>query len=255
MHRMLSARETGTEVQGRDTIGDRGASRRGLSAYFAAHEHPGGIIICEERKFIYMKPAKTAGTSILREHLEKQMPGIIHQKNHPEQFADWIRRINDEELEKYFIFSVVRNPWDRLVSVAAYVKVSFKDFVRNINEHWKTEKIRVHSLPLHLYTHCNGIRFADMICRFETLQPDMNLVFDRIGMDRRPLPFVNRSRHGHYSAYYGELEIRVVEEIYAKDIEYFGYAFEKESSRRGSALGRLQNTFRRYMTSTSKRSG
>ena len=90
-------------------------TREGLAEYLRSHEHPGGIIVCEQPKFVYMKPTKTAGTSILRAGLEKRVPGIFHHKDRPEKFAEWINRITDDELEDYYIFTVVRNPWDRLV--------------------------------------------------------------------------------------------------------------------------------------------
>ncbi|NES87154.1 MAG: sulfotransferase family protein [Moorea sp. SIO2B7] len=219
--------------------------RKGLSTYLRSHDHQGGIIVCEPLKFIYMKPTKTAGTSILRAGLEKRLSGIIHHKDHPEQFKEWINRITDEELEDYFIFSVVRNPWDRLVSVSAYFNIPFKDFVNNIDKYWKNYNLRIHSLPLHLYTHCNGEQFVDMICRFESLQPDLNLCFDQINIDREKLAFVNRSKHRHYSLYYTDSEIKIVESIYKKDIEYFGYMFEPNFVHKDSFISKLNRHLRK----------
>ena len=200
--------------------------RNGLSAYLCSHEHPGGIIVCEKKKFIYMKPARTAGTSILRNHLEKHLPRIIHLKDHPEEFHAWLEGISDQELDDYFIFSVTRNPWDRIVSVASRFKVPLPDLVHNIDHYWKDQpKIRSHSLPIYLYTHSNGKRFVDMVCRFESLQTDFNVVANRIGIDQGRLPHANRSIHKHYSKYYGKEERDIVAELYSKDIEYFGYTF------------------------------
>ncbi len=215
-------------------------NREGLADFFRLHPHPGGIIVCEEPKFIYMKPSKTAGTSILRHGLQNRLEGIFHHKDHPERFAEWIGSITDEELEEYFIFSVVRNPWDRLVSIASYFDFPFKEFVRRLDAYWEDEIVRVHSLPLHLYTHQEGVPFVDFICRFESLQADMNLVFDRIGLGREPLAFVNRSRHRHYSVYYGREEVEVVESLYAQDIEYHGYMFEGRERGWKGLMGRLR---------------
>lgn len=188
--------------------------RDGLAKYLRSHEHPGGIIICERLKFLYMKPAKTAGTSILRATLEKKIPGIVHHKDHPEQYEEWLGRISDEALKDYYIFSVVRNPWDRLVSVAAYLKIPLKRFLNNFDDYRKDEYIRIHSLPLSLYTHFNGMPFVDYICRFECLQADMNLVSDRLGLAREKLPFKNRSKHDHYSLYYSPEDMQKAVSIY-----------------------------------------
>ena len=204
------------------------SKRNGLAAYLRSHEHIGGIIVCEQPKFVYMKPAKTAGTSILRIGLEKRVPGIFHYKDRPEQFEQWISQITDEDLNEYFIFSVVRNPWDRLVSVAAHFKIPFKEFVDNFDEYLQNYMIQMHSLPLSTYTHFDKKQFADFYCRFECLQPDMNLVFDRLGLEREKLGFVNQSKHAHYSSYYTDTARKLVESVYQKDIEYFGYMFESD---------------------------
>ena len=224
--------------------------RSGLADYLRCHQHPGGIIVCEQPKLVYMKPTKTAGTSILRAGLEKRVAGIFHHKDHPQQFQQWLDRITDEELQAYFIFSVVRNPWDRLVSVAAYFQIPFKKFANNINEYLKDEEIRLHCLPLFLYTHCNEEPFVDLICRFECLQPDMNLVFDRLGLQRERLAFVNRSKHDHYSSYYSDAERKVVASIYRKDIEYFGYMFESRDVRAESIGSRIMHRISRIKSRT-----
>lgn len=199
--------------------------RTGLADYLRSHEHRGGIIVCEERGFVYMKAAKTAGTSILRAGLERRLPGIVHLKDHPVAFQRWLDTITDRALERYFIFSVVRNPWDRLVSVAAHFGIPPQALANDIERYRRQESVRVHSVPLHLYTHLNGVPFVDMICRFERLQADMDVCFDRIGLPREKLAFVNRTRHEHYSTYYGEREIAAVGSFYRQDVEYFGYSF------------------------------
>ena len=201
-------------------------SRIGLSNYLSNHQHIRGIIVCPERKFIYMKATKTAGTSILRGILENKIGGIIHQKDHPQQFQEWVTGITDELLEDYFIFSIVRNPWDRAVSIASYFDIPLNNFLNNFDQYCDDDRIRIHALPLHLYTHFDDRQFADQICRFEALQPDMNLVFDRIGLARVGLPYLNPSDHQHYSNYYSPEEIDLVQDLYQKDISYYGYMFE-----------------------------
>ena len=204
----------------------REKNRAGLADYFRNHEHPRGIIICPEKKFIYMKATKTAGTSVLRGVIEPQISNIFHQKDQPEAFQAWLDEINDEELEDYFIFTIVRNPWDRVVSITSYFDIPLKDFLDNFDHYCQDERIRIHSLPLYLYTHHGGAQFVDSICRFECLQPDMNLVFDQIDLPRTRLPYLNPSEHQHYSTYYEQDEIDLVEKIYQKDIKYYGYMFE-----------------------------
>ncbi len=203
-------------------------NRKGLADYFRNHIHTGGIIVCPSRKFVYMKSAKTAGTSILRGVLENQIADVIHQKDHPEDFESWLQHITDRDLEDYFIFAVARNPWDRVVSITRYLELPLSDFLQNYQGYIQEEKIRSHSLPISVYTHNQKDRFVDVVCRFETLQSDMNLVFDEIGIPRQRLPILNVSNHRHYSDYFTELDIGLVEDIYQEDIRNFGYMFQRK---------------------------
>jgi len=237
-------------VRNNESLGPGGPTRprrSGLAAYLRAHEHPAGIIVCEQRKFLYMKAGKTAGTSILRAGLERRVPGIVHLKDQPAEFRDWLNRITDEELEEYFIFSVVRNPWDRLVSIASHFEIPLKVLVNDIDRYRKDEGVRVHALPLHLYTHLDGTPFVDVICRFERLQDDMNLCFDRMNIARKTLAFVNQSRHEHYTSYYTASEIKAVESIYGKDIDYFGYTFAPARVHKVPLLSRITGRLTRLL--------
>ena len=85
--------------------------------------------------------------------------------------------------------------------------------------------VGVHPWRLTRYATPTGGPFVDWICRFERLQADMDVCFDRIGLPREKLAFVNRTRHEHYSTYYGEREIAAVGSFYRQDVEYFGYGF------------------------------
>jgi len=208
-----------------------------------------GIVVSEKKKFIYMKSCRTGGTSILRGVLEKRVKGIIHKKNHPTAFEKWFVTISDEQLKKYFKFCFVRNPWDRLVSVAFYcIKEakymdclnhifpgtndadSFGKFVHNYNEiinvpTFLSAMIKHHSLPCSVYTHCEGVKFVDFIGRFENLQNDFDVVCDKIGLKKQELPWKAKTAHKPYWEYYNNETRDIVTQMYKKDIEYFGYKF------------------------------
>jgi hypothetical protein len=107
---------------------------------------------------------------------------------------------------------VVRNPWDRVVSDYFYHKRrgftgSFKDFIPELK-------------PLVDY-------HADVILRFEHLQKDFNTFLKSIGQKPFLLPRLNTTKHKHYSTYYDDKKKEYVRKRYAKDIETFGYRFEK----------------------------
>ncbi|MDB5339078.1 MAG: hypothetical protein JWN70_4697 [Planctomycetaceae bacterium] len=110
--------------------------------------------MCEEPRFIYMKAPRTGGTSILRLTFEKMPLDIFHHKNHPGRFAAWLSQATDADLEQYFIFTFVRNPWDRAVSIAGHFQIPFKQFAENFQQLVTQDQNPLeHSLPLHNYAY------------------------------------------------------------------------------------------------------
>ena len=208
--------------------------REGVSKYLKDHQHTRGIIVSESRNFIYMKPAKTAGTTILRKIFESKIPDIIHQKDNPKKFQKWMCTLSDDKLKNYFVFSVTRNPWDRVVSICSHFNIKVKNFVKNFdNIRQNNEDIKNHSIPVNRYTHVNGKRFADFICRFETLQSDMNVIMDKIGLQRVKLPVTNKSSRGEYQNYFSDSLAKETSRIYSKDIHHFGYMFGRDKREYG----------------------
>lgn len=207
-------------------------NRTGLTEFLRAHPHPGGIVVCESRKFLYMKTAKNAGTSILRGYLEKEVSGVVHFRDHPEAFRRWLEALTDEKLEEYYIFSVVRNPWDRLVSVSIQLSIPLALLIDQFQHYQQfDEAVRVHSLPQHLYTHCAGRPFVNRICRFESVQEDMDLVVSELKLKPAKIPFLNRSEHAHYATYYTDAARDKVAALYAEEIALYGYTFMRNGDR------------------------
>jgi hypothetical protein len=200
--------------------------RTGLQEHFKSMGDLPGIIVCPQHKFIYMKPARTAGSSILRNFLEGRFDELLNAKDHAEQFGEWLAKTDDEALSDYFIFSVTRNPWDRFLSTSKYLGIPMSKLIENWDTYQELDQVRTHTRPINIYTHYKNRAFVDRICRFETLQADMNLVCDSLGIARSRLPIVNATKHEHYSKYYKEDAIEFVRDIYELDIKYFGYEFE-----------------------------
>jgi hypothetical protein len=89
------------------------------------------LIISEEKKFIYIKMPKVAGTSIHRHTLQKEVPDIIQFEEDTIEFNKWLNSMDDNKLKEYFIFTFVRNPWDRVVSLFCYFIIKRREISLN----------------------------------------------------------------------------------------------------------------------------
>ncbi len=86
-------------------------------------------------------------------------------------------------------------------------------------------------------TNRQGRLLVDFVGRFERLEADVAAVFAEIGLGEPELPHKNRSkRRGHYSAFYTPETEEIVRERFNRDIEYFGYEFERVSLEQSAEL-------------------
>ena len=70
----------------------------------------------------------------------------------------------------------------------------------------------------------------DFVGRFENFQEDFRHVGQEIDIDLSDIPWMNRTKHRHYSEYYTSKTRAKVEEIFRRDIDYFDYRFEYPAS-------------------------
>jgi hypothetical protein len=190
---------------------------------------------------IFIHVPKVAGTSIEqafemtgRGHL----PWYFYADGYPEYW------------NAYTTFTAVRNPWDRLVS--AYRHAVMK------NSHWHSAGGGLHpdyelladkSLAdcLELLVHqrerlthdawhpqttwvagprSGGRVMVEHVLRYEQLAGDFAALCRQLGVEPRPLLTLNRSKRSRdYRQYFDDRTRRLVEQLYAADIETFGYAF------------------------------
>jgi hypothetical protein len=123
--------------------------------------------------------------------------------------------------DDYFKFAVVRNPWDRLVSLyfsphkgnVDFDKKKFTELVKNTRK----------GMQFPFVTE-GGSLATDYLVRFESLAADFAQVCDRLHIQVE-LPHVNKSRHLPYREYYDKKLMNLVYKLYREDIDLFGYEF------------------------------
>jgi len=153
--------------------------------------------------------------------------------------------IKKEDLEKYFKFTFVRNPWDRMVSLFYFISnrngtisrflnlpadryyhskyngdfnLFMKDFAKGFVPYQ-------HLFKPQYYITTKNLDLFDFIGRFENLQEDYNHVCSLCGIQRHDLFHYNKSKHLMYKELYNDFSKKIVERIYKKDIELFDYDF------------------------------
>ncbi|GAB5390341.1 MAG: sulfotransferase family 2 domain-containing protein [Alphaproteobacteria bacterium] len=134
---------------------------------------------------------------------------------------------------EYFTFAFVRNPWDRLVSSYHWAKQGNKPRLQKFNsfEEFVLEmpniKARLKNTQLNFIANKRGKILVDFVGRTETMDRDFAHVCERIGSDLE-LPRINTSKRGDYTEYYTDEMRKIVDEVFADDIEAFGYKFGED---------------------------
>jgi len=153
--------------------------------------------------------------------------------------------ISAEFFNNAFKFCFVRNPWDRFVSLYFYffskkrISCSFPVFCEKVR--WsRFPWLGLDIPPVSLYhtnrfsqcnpqadwiTDENGELFVDFIGRFERLEEDFSKLCRHLAIREERLPHKNKTAHQNYREYYNKHTRRIVEKVYEKDIQLFGYEF------------------------------
>jgi len=207
------------------------------------------------RPFIFIHIPKCAGTSIehalipiitgrpsfgelsseeCRQFCLPGEEGLQHAK-----LADFSGR---QTLEQFFKFAIVRNPWDRAVAQIMFLrrrKVDLfpidADFRKCLRIYCESRQvIRQHDLgacQLDFLQTSAGVLGVDFVGRFENVAEDYKKICVHLGLHPAPkLPHVQKStRVWHYSAYYDDEMVQMVQQRFAQDIDCFGYRFEHQT--------------------------
>jgi hypothetical protein len=138
-------------------------------------------------------------------------------------------------LKDYFGFSFVRNPWDREVSLYHYIlkandhhKGRIVRSLGSFDAYIRWRKIQGKDRPQTRWTHdAEGNQLVNFIGRYECLREDFNELCGIIGISAS-LGHENSTAHRDYRSYYSDETAAIVESLYKKDCELFGYTFDPE---------------------------
>jgi hypothetical protein len=184
-------------------------------------------MIDHTRQLLFIHIARTGGTSI-----EGALVGsdwwFIEPTTKHLSASQARNQYGEPTWNSYTKFSVVRNPWDRVVSMWAtgwwhadgtgHHTEILRDFIRRLEPH-KVEYYRALQYNLILDQE------LDFVLRFENLQADFSGMLKAINQPDVILPHLEGRNRKHYRAYYDSETAEMVARIYEDDIRRFGYTF------------------------------
>ncbi len=216
------------------------------------------MILSRGRKYVFLHIPKTGGTALTHALEARAMkddilvgdtpkalarrarikgdPTTAHLRKHS-PLADLGGLLTPAEMDSCFIFTLVRNPWDRLVSyyhwlraqgfdhpaVALAKSTDFSGFLNHPNT-----QAAQSAWPARAYmTDGAGQMRASAFLRLEHLETDIAPLQAHLGFDLLPLPHHNVSpRARDWRVYYTDADAALIAGLCAADIAAFGYQFD-----------------------------
>ncbi|TAN10705.1 MAG: hypothetical protein EPN45_06305 [Rhizobiaceae bacterium] len=210
------------------------------------------MMISVEKNFIFVHVAKTGGQamkSVLRPYAVQKASGqwrrllshlpvreALDAQLGPHTSASWAKRkLPRDFFDHAFKFGLVRNPYDLAVSRYFFVrshtdhhrhedsqKQSFADFLlaQKRRVRWRQKDQTA------MLSDGDGTLLVDKVYRFEEMEEAYNDIVRRLDLkEALPLTRRNSSSHADYRSYYTERERALVENLWRRDIDRFGYTF------------------------------
>jgi hypothetical protein len=151
--------------------------------------------------------------------------------------ADLAGLVGPEELDRLFILTLVRSPWDRMVSYYHWLRVQrfdhpavdlakATDFSAFLNHPQTVESLR--RWPYGAYVRDGaGVERARLMARVEALEEDLAPFEAHLGFRLTPLARGNESeRPRDWRRPYSDRDAALVARLCAGDIARFGYRFD-----------------------------
>ena len=167
----------------------------------------------------------------------KHLRHMIMKRRRPHLFdahtsASKVRRFVGEEMwSEYLTFTIVRNPWDRIVSLYFFRSSQFERYVPF--SRWLRSEPRSHLSTARRYMQ-SGEVIVDRAIRYERLTEELAGVWQDLDIGTTPqLPRakggIRPKRTRDWRAFYSDDDALFVAEVCCAEIDLFGYSFDAAS--------------------------
>ncbi len=218
------------------------------------------MIVSHGRRFIFIHIPKTGGTALALALEARAMKDDILVGDTPKArarrgrlhgvrtagrlwkhstLADIAGLVGDAEVESYFTLTLVRNPWDRVVSYYHWLRgqafahpavglARAQGFSGFLNHPQTVAALTMAPYASYLRD-WHGRERASLFARLEHLDDDLAPFQAHLGFRLTPLPRANASvRPRDWRPFYSDADADLLARIAAEDIARFGYRFDPD---------------------------
>jgi chondroitin 4-sulfotransferase 11 len=195
------------------------------------HIKPSPLRQGQNGPYVFIHINKTAGTSIGN--------AIGLPVKHHQTAREIIAKIGRDKWNTAYKFTLVRNPWDKVVSHYQYRRkrnktevatrnVSFSEWVKKTygpdKDPFFYNNPKAFQPQVEWLKDDQGRIAIDFIGKFESINDDFDQIKSIIGIEAE-LPHLNASKRAGYQSYYDDETRQIVAQWFHEDIEAFGYNF------------------------------
>jgi len=140
-----------------------------------------------------------------------------------------------DKFDDFTTFTVIRNPWDRLLSYVLWLNKGEFDrekFISALNlkvSGWFGNQYDMTQIPL--LKNSDGEVMVNKVFRYDIFKKELKAFFDEHEIEygnQLETKTNSASSNRHYSTYYDDEMRKLVARICAEEIEYFDFKFEGE---------------------------